>query len=85
MDAAALASWLQLGFAAGVAIYLLTRTIPRTEERAERRDAAFLAALDKQHTEHKQEVEEARQWASEELRSLREVLRERITGSRGVG
>ena len=86
MDAAALASWLQLGFAAGVAVYLLTRAIPRLEERSEKRDAAFLAALDKQHVEHKGEVEDARKWASEELRSLRDTLRgDRSTGGGRLG
>lgn len=82
---------LQLGFAAVMAIYLLTRTIPRMEDRAdardkaslaaaEKRDAAFLAALDKQRLEHKGEVDEARTWASEELRSLRETIDRRDRG-----
>lgn len=85
MDAAALASWVQLGFAAGVAVYLLTISIPRAEARSEKRDTAFLAALDKQHVEHKDEVEDARKWAGDELRALREAVRERNSGNGRTG
>ena len=35
-----IAPWVQLGFAVAVGWYLLTKQIPRMEERAERRDAA---------------------------------------------
>lgn len=59
MDPSTIASWVQLGFAVAVATYLLTKSMPRLEERAEKRDAAFLAALDKQHVEHKSEIKEA--------------------------
>lgn len=35
---------------------------------------AYLASLDRQHVEHKGEVEDAREWASGELRLLRESI-----------
>ena len=54
---ATIASWMQLGFAVAVAWFLLTKSLPRAEERADARDKAFVAALDKQHVEHRAEVQ----------------------------
>jgi hypothetical protein len=48
---ATIAPWVQLGFAGAFAVYLLTRTIPRMEDRAERRDATFVAALEKRDSD----------------------------------
>lgn len=68
MDSAtAVTQVLQLGFAVVVSWYLLTKAIPRSEDRADRRDAAFLAAnekrdastaalLEKQHVYHAAEI-----------------------------
>ena len=43
-----IAPWLQLGFGFVVAWYLLTKAMPRAEERADKRDAAFLESLSKE-------------------------------------
>lgn len=67
VSAATITQILQLGFAAVVAWYLLTKAIPRSEERADRRDAQFVAAIEKrdasnaammekQHTDHAAEI-----------------------------
>lgn len=53
---ATIASWMQLGFAVAVAWFLLTKSLPRAEERADKRDASFIAALEKQHEDHAGEV-----------------------------
>lgn len=50
-----IAPWLQLGFAVAVAWYLLTKALPRMEDRAEKRDEAFLTALTQERDEHRQE------------------------------
>lgn len=66
ISAATVAQWMQLGFAIAVAWFLLTKTLPKAEERADKRDAAFTeamskrdaalsAALEKQHLDHKEE------------------------------
>jgi ABC-type nickel/cobalt efflux system permease component RcnA len=38
-----------------IVLWLFVKHIPRLEERGEKRDTAFLAALDKQHVEHQSE------------------------------
>lgn len=81
----AIASWLQLGFAVAVAWYLLTKAMPRIEDRAEKRDAQFLAAIDKQHVEHREEIEDGRTWASGELRAMRESIERGRGGMNGSG
>lgn len=69
IPATAIAQWMQLGFAVAVAWFLLTKTLPRAEERADKRDALFTEAMakrdaaaaagaDKQHAEHAQEIKD---------------------------
>ncbi len=52
-----IAPWLQLGFGFVVAWYLLTKAMPRLEERADKRDAAFMEALAKERDGRKADAD----------------------------
>ena len=83
-----IAQWLQLGFAVAVAVYLLTKQIPRMEDRAEKRDAAFLAAIDKQHEHNAKQVDrvvETQEMIRDRLHDLANSMHSNGGGSNGAG
>ena len=70
-DPSTIASWTQLGFAAFVAVYLITKAIPRMEDRAEQRDTRFLTAMDKMETDHRTAEAEGREWYERQVDAIR--------------
>ena len=73
-DTTSIAQWLQLGFAVAVAWYLLTKAMPRMEERAKDRDERFLDAINSLEDRHEEREERAQQMFAEELREMRGAL-----------
>lgn len=69
------APWIQVGFAAWAGWYLLTRAIPRMEDRAERRDQRFTDALEKLSDRADRGHEETRAVIREEGERTREAMR----------
>ena len=69
MDFATIAPWIQLGFAGAFAAYLLMKTIPRMEDRADKRDATFADALS--HVIDRHEAQQQLQREHNERQSAR--------------
>lgn len=55
-------------------VWTLVKVVPRLEARQDAKDNAFLAALDKQHVEHKEELAEDRVFWNQRLDRLHDKI-----------
>lgn len=66
--------------------WVFARMIPQMDARQEKRDAAFLAALDRQHVEHAQEIKDHREYWDGQIDRLKDAIDRRyVFGPNGKG